>query len=126
MSEEVLRQLLPVISSLLFLPAVFIPLAAVVVYSARATDRERERVEQLATRLRRLCESTGRPAIRTRRPRRVSLDAHMGGARTLERSLLSLERDHGIRSRRLPHYRSKSLIHDLEKRIARLEERGLH
>ena len=124
MSEEDLRQLLPVISSLLFLPAVFIPLAAVVVYSARATDRERKRVEQLATRLRRLCESTGRPAIRTRRPRRVSLNAHMGGARTLERSLLSLERDQGTSS--LPHYRSKSLIHDLEKRIARLEERGLH
>ena len=79
------------------------------------------KVEQLADRLRRLCESTGRPEIRTLRPRRLgSLDL-----RSLEKTLLSLERDQGIRSRRLPGYRSNSLMRDLEKRVSRLEQHGL-
>ena len=77
-------------------------------------------VEQLAARLRRLCQSTGRPEIRTLRPRGSTLDL-----RSLERTLLSLERDQGIPGRRVPGYRSTSLMRDMERRISRLEERGL-
>ena len=77
-------------------------------------------VEQLAARLRRLCQSTGRPEIRTLRPRGSTLDL-----RSLERTLLSLERDQGIPGRRVPGYRSMSLVRDMEERTSRLEERGL-
>lgn len=49
----------------------------------------------------------------------------MGAIRSLERSLLSLERSQGIRSRRLSNYRSKALVGDLKRRNSRLEERGL-
>ena len=103
MSEDALRQLLPVIVPLTAVGGV---VAIVVLWAWK--------VEQLADRLRRLCKSTGRPEIRTLRPRRlwVSLDLRSG------KTLLSLERDQGIPGRRVPNYRSKSLI-------SRLEERGL-
>ena len=97
------------------LPVAFIPSMAVVAYLLWTAWE----VEQLAARLRRLCESTGRPEIRTRRPRRHT------GIRSLERILLSLECDQGIPSRRVPNYRRRALMRDLEKRISRLEERGL-
>ncbi len=120
MSEDALRELLPALAFPLFVPAismaVFIPVAAVIVYLASGARK----VEQLAARLRRLCESTGRPEIRSLRPRRLSLDI-----RSLERTLLALERDQGTLSRRLPSYRRKGLMGDLEQRISRLEERGL-
>ena len=118
MPEDALRQLLTVISPSLFLPA-FIPLAVVVV-SLALVSGARE-VERLADRLRRLCESTGRPEIRTLRPRRLGVE----DLRSLERTLLSLERDQGIPGRRAPGYRSKSRMRDMERRISRLEERGL-
>lgn len=127
MSEDALHQLLPVIAFLPF-AAVGVILPAAVVVWARGATREGERVEQLATRLRRLCESTGRPEIRTLRPRLLSPDAQTA-IRSLDRSLRSLERHQGIRSCRLPHHRSlwgsKALIGDLEQRIFRLEQRGL-
>lgn len=53
-------------------------------------------------------------------PRGSTLDL-----RSLERTLLSLERDRGIPGRRVPGYRGNSLMRDLEKRVSRLEERGL-
>ena len=107
MSVETLPQLLPVI----------MPVGVVVVIALWA-----RKVGQLADRLRRLCESTGRPEIRTLRPRRLGLSLD---PRPLERTLLSLERDQGIPSRRVPNYRSRFLMRDMEKRISRLEERGL-
>ena len=126
-SEDALPQLLPVITSL-FAVAAAILLATVVVWAARGATREGEQVEQLAARLRRLCESTGRPEIRTRRPRLLSRDAQTA-LRSLDRSLRSLESHQGIRSRRLPLHRpflgGKALIGDLEQRISRLEQRGL-
>ena len=120
MSEDALRQLLPVISSPLFLMP-FIPLAVLVVSLALVSGARK--VERLADRLRRLCESTGRPEIRTLRPRRLGVS--LEDLRSLERTLLSLERDQGIPGRRVPGDRSKSLMRDMEKRISRLEERGL-
>ena len=126
MSEDALRQLLPVISSPLFLLASFVALAAVVVHLAWTAEKERERVEQLAARLRRLCESTGRPAIRRRRL--LPLDVH-AAILSVDRSLRALERDQGIRSRRLaPHLlflEQKTLIDNLEQRVSHLEGRGL-
>ena len=98
MSEDALRQLLPVISSPLFLLASFVALAAVVVHLAWTAEKERERVEQLAARLRRLCQSTGRPAIRRRR---LPLDVH-AAILSVDRSLRALERDQGIRSPSCP------------------------
>ena len=59
-------------------------------------------------------------AGRTPRPVPELLDL-----RSLEKTLLSLEWDQGIRSRRLPSYRSNSLMRDLEKRVSRLEQHGL-
>ncbi|MCY3739022.1 MAG: hypothetical protein OXG13_21685 [Gemmatimonadaceae bacterium] len=78
------------------LPTAFIliPLAAIFAYLAWSAEKEVERVEQLAARLRRLCESSGRPGIGTRRPRRLSLDVHMA-IQSLDKSLRSLERDQG-------------------------------
>ena len=125
MSEDALRQLLPVISSPLFLLASFVALAAVVVHLAWTAEKERERVEQLAARLRRLCQSTGRPAIRRRR---LPLDVH-AAILSVDRSLRALERDQGIRSRRLaPHLlflEQKALIDNIEQRVSQLEGRGL-
>lgn len=121
MSEDALRQLLPVVSSPLFLLAAFIPLAVVVVSMALISGARK--VERLADRLCRLCESTDRPEIRTLRPRRLGVSRE--DLRSLEKTLLSLERDQGIPGRRVPGYRSMSLTRDLEKRISRLEERGL-
>ena len=115
MSEDALGQLLPVIAVIGSLAAVgaVVGVAILVLWAWK--------VEQLADRLRRLCETTGRPEIRTLRPRRLgSLDL-----RLLERTLLSLERDQGIPGRRMPNYRSKYLLDDLDRRISRLEERGL-
>ena len=106
--------------------SIIIPLAAA--YLAWASEKERGRVEQLAARLRRLCESTGRPHIRLRRPRRLPLDVH-AAILSVEKSLRALERDQGIRSRRLPPHllflESRTLVDDLEQRVSRLEERGL-
>ena len=116
MSEDALGQLLPVIAVIGSLAAVGVVVAvAILVFRAW-------KVEQLADRLRRLCESTGRPEIRTLRPRRLGLSLDL---RLVERTLLSVERDQGIPSRRMPNYRSKYLLGDLDRRISRLEERGL-
>ena len=115
------------ISSPLLLLA-FIPPAAVVLYLAWIAEKERDRVEQLAARLRRLCQSSGRPAIRRRRPRLLPLDAH-AAILSVDRNLRALERDQGIRSRRLsPHLlflEHKTLIDNLEQRVSQLEGRGL-
>ncbi len=116
-------------TALIFIPFVsFIPLAAIFAYLAWSAEKEVDRVEQLAARLRRLCESSGRPGIGTRRPRRLSLDVHLA-IQSLDKSLRSLERDQGIHSRRPSHHRlflqTGSVIDDLEQRVSRLEERGL-
>ena len=107
--------------------AVLIPLA-VVLYVAWTAEKQRERVEQLAGRLRRLCESTGRPEIRTRRPRRLPMDVPLA-ILSVEKSLRALERGQGIRSRRPRHpllfLEHKTLIENLEQRVSRLEESGL-
>ena len=114
-------ELLPAAFLYLAIPPAML-LAAVVVYLAWTAGKEQERVEKLAARLRRLCRSTGRPEIRTLRPRRLGLSLDL---RPLERTLLSLERDQGIPGRRMPNYRRKYLLEDLDRRISRLEERGL-
>ena len=48
---------------------------------------------------------------------------------SVEKSLRALERDQGIRSRRLPPHllflESRTLVDNLEQRLSRLEERGL-
>ena len=128
MSEDALRQLLPVIFSPLFLMPFLVAMVAGVVYLAWIAEKERERVEQLADRLRRLCQSAGRPAIRRRRPRLLPLDVH-AAILSVDRSLRSLERDQGIRSRRLPprllFLEHRTLIDDLEQRVSQLEGRGL-
>lgn len=116
MSEDVLGQWLPVILPLMKAGGGVAIVAGVVVIVLWARE-----VEQLADRLRRLCESTGRPEIRTLRPRRQGLSLDL---RALERTLLSLEGDQGIPSRRVPNYRNRFLMRDMEKRISRLEERG--
>lgn len=120
-------ELLPAALLYLAIPTAIL-LAAVVVYLAWTAGKEQERVEKLAARLRRLCRSTGRPAIRRRRPRLLPLDVH-AAILSVDRSLRALERDQGIRSRRLPPHRlflqSGTLIDNLEERVSRLEGRGL-
>lgn len=128
MSEDALRQLLPVIASPLFLMPFLVVLVGAVAYIAWIAEKERERVEQLADRLRRLCQSAGRPAIRRRRPRLMPLDVP-AAILSVDRSLRALERDRGIRSRRLPPHllflEHKTLIDNLEQRVSKLEGRGL-
>ncbi|MDE2736943.1 MAG: hypothetical protein OXI72_21285 [Gemmatimonadota bacterium] len=101
--------------------AIFIAL-----YCGGIEEKNRERLEQLADRLRQLYKCTGRPALRVRRPRRLHFEMHQA-LRELEKSLKTLERHHHIHSRRL---RSpllfiddpKPFLDNMDERLSRLEE----
>lgn len=88
--------------------------------------KNRQRLEELAERLRLLYKRTGQPALRIRRPRKLHFETHRA-IRELEKSLSILERHHQIqgRRRRAPRMFIDNLnpvFDDMEKRIVRLEE----
>ena len=102
---------------------------AIALYCAWIEEKNRERVEQLADRLRRLYKRAGQPALRVRRPRRLHFETHRA-LRELEVSLRTLERHHQIQSRR-PRYPRlftdlftdpKPVLDNMDQRISRLEE----
>ena len=88
------------------IPAYFVPFPAFflalfpALYLGWMEEKNRERLEQLADRLRRLYKRAGQPALRVRRPRRLHFETHQA-LRVLEKSLKILERHHQIHSRRL-------------------------
>ena len=95
-------------------------------YSAWIEEQNRERLEQLADRLRQLYKRAGQPALRVRRPRRLHFEMHQA-LRELEKSLKTLERHHQIRSHRLRSPRMfiddpKPALDNLDQRLSRLEE----
>lgn len=109
------------VNFVLFFFALFFPL-----YFGWRAEKQRERLEKLANRLRRLYEHTGQPGLRVRRPRRLHLEMHQA-LRELEKSLRTLERHHQIQRRRLRYPRlliddPKSVLDNMEQRLSRLEE----
>ena len=110
-----------------FLPVFLgLAIALIVLYSAWTEEKNRARLEQLAERLRQLYKSTGQPALRVRRPRRLHFETHQA-LRELEKSLKTLERHHQIQSRRLRSPRMfiddpKPVLDNMDQRISRLEE----
>ena len=89
-------------------------------------EKNRERLEQLADRLRQLYKRAGQPALRVRRPRRLHFEMRRA-VRELDMSLRTLERHHQIQSRR-EHYPRlfiddpKPVLDNMEQRLSRLEE----
>ena len=101
--------------------AIFIAL-----YCGGIEEKNRERLEQLADRLRQLYKHAGQPALRVRRPRRLHFETHRA-LRELEMSLRTLERHHQIQSRRLRSPRifiddPKPVLDNMDQRLSRLEE----
>lgn len=106
-------------------PVLFFALASAL-YFGWSEEKKRERLEQLADRLRRLYKHTGQPALRVRRPRRLHFETNQA-LRELEKSLKALERHYQIRDRRLRQSRMfiddpKPVLDDMNQRISRLEE----
>ena len=105
-------------------PALFLALF-IALYLGRTEEKNRERLEQLADRLRQLYKRAGQPALRVRRPRRLHFETHQA-LRELEKSLKTLERHHQIQSRRLRSPRMfiddpKPVLDNLDQRLSRLE-----
>lgn len=99
---------------------------AIALYFGWIEEKNRERLEQLADRLRRLYKRAGQPALRVRRPRRLHFEMHRA-LRELEMSLRTLERHHQIQSRRLNSPRMliddpKPFLDNMDQRLLRLEE----
>lgn len=110
------------------IPAYFFLIPALIpaLYFGWSAEKNRERLEQLADRLRRLYKDAGRPALRVRRPRRLHFETHQA-LRELEKSLRTLERHYQIQDRRLRHPRvliddPKPVLDSMNQRISRLEE----
>ena len=114
------------------IPAYFAPFPALflaffpALYFGRIEEKNRERLEQLADRLRQLYKRAGQPALRVRRPRRLHFETHQA-LQELEKSLKTLERHHQIRGRRLRSPRMfiddpKPALDNLDQRLSRLEE----
>ena len=114
------------------IPAYFAPFSALflaffpALYFGWIEEKNRERLEQLADRLRRLYKCAGQPALRIRRPRRLHFETHQA-LRELEKSLKTLERHHQIHSRRLRSPRMfiddpKPVLDNMDQRLSRLEE----
>ena len=112
-------------------PAYFAPFPALFLvlffplYFGWVEEKNRERLEQLADRLRRLYKCAGRPALRVRRPRRLHFETHQA-LQELEKSLRTLERHHQIRLRRLRSPRMfiddpKPVLDNMDQRLSRLE-----
>ena len=113
------------------IPAYFAPFPALflaffpALYFGWVEEKNRERLEQLADRLRRLYKRAGRPALRVRRPRRLHFETHQA-LRVLEKSLRTLERHHQVQSHRLRSPRMfiddpKPVLDNMEQRLSRLE-----
>ena len=101
---------------LVFFPALFL---------GWIEEKNRERLEQLVDRLRRLYKRTGQPALRVRRPRRLHFETHQA-LRELEKSLKTLERHHQVHSRRRCSPRMfiddpKPVLDNMDQRLSRLE-----
>lgn len=99
---------------------------AIALYCGGIEEKNRERLEQLADRLRGLYKRAGQPALRIRRPRRLHFEMHRA-LRELEMSLRTLERHHQIQSRRLNSPRMfiddpKPFLDNMDQRLSRLEE----
>ena len=112
-------------SSFLAIVIAFSFAIAIVLYG-RTEEKNRERLDQLADRLRQLYKRAGQPALRVRRPRRLHFEMHQA-LRELEKSLKTLERHHQIHSRRLRSPRMffddpKPVLDNLDQRLSRLEE----
>ena len=114
------------------IPAYFVPFSALflaffpALYFGWIEEKNRERLEQLADRLRRLYKRAGQPALRVRRPRRLHFETHQA-LRELEKSLKTLERHHQVRGHRLRFPRMfiddpKPVLDNMDQRISRLEE----
>ena len=114
------------------IPAYFAPFPALflafflALYFGRIEEKSRERLEQLADRLRQLYKRADRPVLRVRRPRRLHFETHRA-LRELEMSLRTLERYHQIQSRRLRSPRMfiddpKPALDNMDQRLSRLEE----
>ena len=110
------------------IPAYFVLFLAFfpALYFGRIEEKNCERLEQLADRLRRLYKRAGQPGLRVRRPRQLHFETHRA-LRDLEKSLKTLERHYQIHSRRLRYPRMfiddpKPALDNLDQRLARLEE----
>ncbi|MCY4602743.1 MAG: hypothetical protein OXE49_00790 [Gemmatimonadetes bacterium] len=114
------------------IPAYFAPFPALllalypVLYFGWIEEKNRQRLEQLADRLRQLYKCAGQPALRVRRPRRLHFETHQA-LRELEKSLKALERHYQIRCRRLRYPRMfiddpKPVLDNMDQRLSRLEE----
>ena len=95
-------------------------------YFGWTEEENRQRLEQLADRLRRLYKRAGQPALRVRRPRRLHFETHRA-LRELEKSLKALEWHYQIQSRRLNSPRMfiddpKPVLDNMDQRLSRLEE----
>lgn len=117
------------------IPAYFAPFSALflaffpALYFGRIEEKNRERLEQLAERLRRLYKRVGQSGLRVRRPRRLHFETHQA-LRELEKSLKTLERHHQIHSRRLRSPRlfiddPRPVLDNLDQRLSRLEGIGV-
>ena len=113
------------------IPAYFVPFSALflaffsALYFGWIEEKNRERLEQLADRLRRLYKRAGQPGLRVRRPRRLHFETHQA-LQELEKSLRTLERHHQIRGRRLRAPRMliddpKPVLDNMDQRLSRLE-----
>ena len=113
------------------IPAYFAPFPAfflafsLPLYFGWIEEKNRERLEQLADRLRQLYKRAGQPGLRVRRPRRLHFETHQA-LRELEKSLKTLERHHQVRSRRLRSPRMfiddpKPVLDNMDQRLSRLE-----
>ena len=114
------------------IPAYFAPFSALflaffpALYFGWIEEKNRERLEQLADRLRQFYKLAGQPALRVRRPRRLHFETHQA-LRELEKSLKTLERHYQIRGRRLRSPRMfiddpKPVLDNMDQRLSRLEE----
>ena len=114
------------------IPTYFAPFSALflaffpALYFGWIEEKNRERLEQLADRLRQLYKRAGQPALRVRRPRRLHFETHQA-LRELEKSLKTLERHYQIRGRRLRSPRMfiddpKPVLDNMDQRLSRLEE----
>ena len=113
-------------SSFLAIVIAFSLAIAIALYCGGIEEKNRERLEQLADRLRQLYKRAGQPALRVRRPRRLHFETHQA-LRELEKSLKTLERHHQIHSRRLRSPRifsddPKPFLDNMDQRLSRLEE----
>ena len=115
------------------IPAYFVPFPAFffalfpALYFGWIEEKNRERLEQLADRLRQFYKRTGQPGLRVRRPRRLHFEMHQA-LRELEKSLKILERHYQIHSRRLRSPRmfiddAKPVLDNMDQRLSRLEEK---